>query len=229
MHLRLTSAVLSAPIVGILVLFLFFPITVSDAQDISPQAAIPGSIQPGAWVEQWTQPGTTYCPNNRQRFITATNESFTLSAPSGEATISVSYNTSRVSLYLARTTSGNYVSTSANNWWVHLLEATPLSPTQMALVSTFYAKDGSCTLTNYATWSFSSAPSQTCTVTPTSSSLNKRSGPGLNFPIVGQLGRNATATVINVAYDGQGRRWWLLSDNSWVSAAYTNAQGNCPT
>ncbi|MEP7294258.1 MAG: SH3 domain-containing protein, partial [Chloroflexota bacterium] len=118
------------------------------------------------------------------------------------------------------------------------IEVTRYSPTQMGVASTFYAKDGSCTLSNSATWSFASSspqpqpppPQSGCTVTPISSVsvLNKRSGPGLNYSVVGQLLRGSYASVTNVSYDTQGRRWWLLSDNAWVSAAYTTAQGSCP-
>jgi hypothetical protein len=201
------------------------------AQDVNPQAVIPGSIQQGTWFEQWNQSGRLTCPNNAQRFITATNEAFTLSAPVGEQTLSIFYNTSRIRLYLARSMFGTYVHTSESSWWVHLIEVSVLSPTQMSVVSTFYAKDGTCTLTNQATWTFSSAPPPPtgCTVRPASVAVNKRSGPGLFYSVVGQLQPNTSATVISVAYDVQGRRWWGLSDNTWVSSVVTIAQGSCPS
>lgn len=231
MNERLSNRFFVALLKGLLVLMLLIPISTTFAQDIAPLAAVGGSIQQGTWYEQWNGPGTIYCPNSNQRFITTTSEAFTLSAPAGEAVLSVSYNSSRLTLFLARAANGSYVYTNANNWWVHLFQATPVSPNQMSIVSTFYAKDGSCTLTNSATWSFSGSPQPpptTCTVTPTSAVLNKRSGPGLNYPVLGQIRRGQFATVTNVAYDNQGRRWWFLSDNTWVSAAFTTSQGNCP-
>ena len=224
-------------IVGFLVLMLVLPATAAFAQDISQQAAFPGSIQQGNWFEQWNQPGTMFCPNNNGRSITTTNEGFTLSATNGEGILSIAYSTSRVNMTLARTGSGNYVATNISNQWVHLVEATRISAQQMSVVSTFYSRDGSCTLSNGAVWSITSGqpqpqppPSNSCTVTTGSgvSVLNKRSGPGVNFGIVGQLLRGQIATVINVAYDNAGRRWWMLSDNSWVSASYTSSQGPCP-
>ena len=219
----------------ILVMLFIFPFT-SFAQDIRPQSIIVGSIQQGNWFEQWNQTGTMYCPNNRQRFVTASNEAFTLSAPPGEETLSVAYQTSRQTIYLARTGFGNYVSTTVSNQWIYLLEATVISSNQMSVTSRFYSRDGSCTLTNYATWSFTGAPQpiptqpqpQGCTVRTTGGTVNKRIGPGLNYTIVGRLNPNTSATVISVGYDNSGNRWWFLADNTWVSGAFTIASGICP-
>jgi len=235
MNLKATRGV-SILLMSFFLLLLFVPLTVSLAQDINPQAIISGSIQQGDWYEQWNQPGTMYCPNNTQRFITATSEHFRLTAPAGEQTISIYYETSRITLYLVRASNGNYVYSNESSWWVHLLEVTRLSATQMSVYSTYYAKDGNCTLNNFATWSFSSAPpvpttppqNQTCIVTPVSVVVNKRSGPGLNYAILGQLLPYTSAIVINVSYDTQGRRWWFLADNTWVSGVVTIATGNCP-
>jgi hypothetical protein len=211
------------------VLVFFYLGTTAFAQEINPQAVIPGSIQQGTWYEQWDQAGTVYCPNNSQRNITTTSEAFTLTAPSGEETLSITYSSSRISLFLARSSNGTYVSTNERGWWVHLVEVTPVSPTQMIVLSRFYAKDGSCTLSNRATWSFTGTSPQTCTLRPSSVAVNKRSGPGTNYAILGRLLPNTTATVINVGYDTQGTRWWLLSDNTWVSSLHTIVQGNCPS
>lgn len=218
---------------GLLVLMLVVPVSAAFAQDFSPQAAIGGSIQQGSWYEQWNQGGTVYCPNNNQRFITVTSEPFTLSAPAGEAVIRINYSNSRITKWLARSNNGGYVFTETTNWYVHLFQVTPVSPSQMNVVSTFYAQDGSCTLTSNATWSFSGAPQPPppttgCSVTPNVNALNKRSGPGVNYQILGQLRRGQFASVTNVAYDNSGQRWWFLSDNTWVSASYTIASGNCP-
>lgn len=212
------------------ILALLIPQVRVSAQEINPQLVMPGSIQPGNWYEQWNQTGTLYCPNNPQRFITTTSEPFTLSATAAEQVLSVSYGTSRVQIYLTRASNGSFVYTNATNGWVHLLEVTPISPSQMSVQSTFRAIDGSCTLTNQATWSFTGTtpPAQTCTVYPAGVAVNKRSGPGLNYRILGQLLPNTTAGVINVAYDAQGRRWWQLTDYTWVSSVVTVAQGNCP-
>jgi hypothetical protein len=222
------------PLLGVLVLLFILPFT-AFAQDIRPQAIISGSVQQGNWYEQWNQTGTMYCPNNRQRFVSASNEAFVLSAPPGEAILSVAYQTSRQTIFLARSSYGTYVYTSPSNQWVQLLEASVISSTQMSVTSTFYAKDGSCTLVNYATWSFTGSPQpqpqpqpQTCTVRANGVTVNKRIGPGLNYTIVGKLPPNTTATVISVGYDNQGSRWWFLADNTWVSGAFTIATGNCP-
>lgn len=231
MSRHLPRKVLFIPL-GVLVLLFLLPFA-SFAQDIRPQAIIVGGIQQGNWFEQWNQTGTMYCPNNRQRFVTASNEAFLLSAPPGEETLTVAYATSRQTIYLARTSYGNYVNTSQSSWFVHLLEATVLSPTQMSVTSTFYSRDGSCTLVNYATWSYTGAPQpppqpQGCTVRTTGGTVNKRLGPGLNYAIVGKLPPNTAAQVSAAGYDNQGNRWWMLIDNTWVSGAYTVAQGNCP-
>jgi hypothetical protein len=232
MKFRLSSRVVAALMMGILAFALMVPISVSFAQDIGAQASIPGSIQQGSWFEQWNQPGTAYCPNNQQRFITSSNEPFTLSVPAGEGFINVAYATSRLNITLARTTVGNYVYTNQTNQWVHLIEANRVSPTQMSIVSTFYARDGSCTLVNNATWSFSQQsppPAPTgCIISPTTSAVNKRSGPGVNFGIVGRLFAGNTATAVSAAFDASGTKWWQLSDNTWVSGAFTSAQGTCP-
>ncbi len=241
MYRRWSRKFIAFPMFAILALLLVFPISSAFAQEIQPLAAIGGSIQQGSWYEQWDQSGTAYCPNNRQRFITTTSEPFTLSAPFGEETLSVAYNTSRITINLARTSYGTYVYTSQNNWFVHLLEVTLLSPTQMVVNATFYAKDGNCRLNNRAVWSFSGViqppptlppqpppPSQGCTVRPLSLIVNKRLGPGTNYPIVGKFQPGMTATVSAAGYDNQGARWWMLTDNTWVISTYTVAQGNCP-
>lgn len=226
---RILSRVGSVFILGAVVLAFLTSPSATLAQDVGSQATMPGSIQAGTWQEEWNQPGTSYCPNNRQRYVTSTNERFTLSTPPGEGTLSVAYETSRVNLYLARTTDGRFVHTRADNEWVHLLDVTRITPSQMLVISTFYAQDGSCTLSNSATWTLVSPATQTCTVTPISLTLNKRTGPGLNYPVVGQLRPNTSATAIARAYDQQGRPWWQLADSSWVSANYTRAQGTCPS
>lgn len=226
-----------------LVFVLLVPFT-AFAQDIRPQFAIPGSIQQGQWYEQWDRPGTVYCANDRQRFITTSSEGFTLSAPFTEDTLSVAYNASRTSVNLARTSFGSYVYTGQNNRWVQLLEVTRLSSTQMTVNSTFFAKDGSCTLVNRATWSFAGivqqptpqptrpqpqpTPVYACYVQTTGGTVNRRSGPGLNYTVLGKLTPGVTAGVFGAGYDSQGNRWWKLVDNSWISSLYTIARGSCP-
>ncbi len=225
-------------VIGLLVFMLMLPVSAAFAQDFSPQAAFPGGIQQGNWYEQWNQPGTMFCPGNSGRSITTTNEAFTLSAVANENILTIAYSTSRVNMTLGRSSVGTYVATNISNQWVHVVEATRLSAQQMSVVSTFHSRDGSCTLTNVASWTFTSGqpqpqppPTTGCTVTPASgvSVLNKRSGPGMNYSVVGQLLRGQFASVVNVSYDNAGRRWWLLSDNGWVSASYTSSQGVCPS
>lgn len=235
MSARLNLRTVISLITGMLLLMLLAPTSATFAQDVSPQAAIGGSVQQGSWYEQWYNAGTVYCPNNNQRFITVTSEPFTLTTLANENLLRINYSNSRLTKYLVRSNNGVYVYTETNNWWVHLFQATVVSPSQMSVVSTFFAQDGSCTLNNGATWSFSGAPQPQppppttgCTVTPNVNALNKRSGPGLNYQILGQLRRGEYASVSTVSYDTQGRRWWFLTDNSWVSAAYTIASGNCP-
>jgi hypothetical protein len=226
---------------SIVVLVLLVPFT-AFAQDIRPQVAIPGGIQQGQWYEQWERPGTVYCANDRQRYITSSSEAFTLSAPFTEDTLSVAYNASRTNVNLARTSVGTYVYTGQNTRWVQLLEVTRVSPIQMSVNSTFYAKDGSCTLVNRAIWSFAGVQQQptpqptrpqptpvyACYVQTTGGTVNRRSGPGLNYTVVGRLQAGVTAGVLGAGYDSQGNRWWKLADNSWISSLYTIARGSCP-
>jgi hypothetical protein len=240
MYRQWTNKALVVSLFSLFVLVVFAPFTVL-AQDVSPLSTFGGSIQQGVWYEQWNQNGTMYCPNNRQRFVTSSSEAFNLSAPFSEETLSVAYSASRQTVNLARTSVGNYVATSQNNLWVQLLEVTRFSPTQMTATSTFYAKDGTCTLINQASWSFTGQqqpppqPTQppppqpnVCTVRPLSLTVNKRLGPGTNYQIIGKLFPGNVATVSAAGFDNQGARWWMLTDNSWVSAAYTVAQGPCP-
>jgi hypothetical protein len=236
MYCRWTTKAVIVPLLTIFVFVLLAPFTVL-AQDVSPLAAIGSGIQPGLWYEQWNQTGTMYCPNNRQRFVTTTSEAFNLSVPFSEEILMVDYSTSRQTVNLARTSYGNYVATSPSSQWVHLLDVTRFSPTQMSVTSTFYSRDGSCTLTNQASWYYTGQQQpqptqppqpQGCTVRTTGVTLNKRIGPGLNYAIVGKLQPGVYAQVNAAGYDNQGTRWWMLTDNTWVSGAYTVAQGSCP-
>lgn len=232
---RMSKAVL-VPLFSMFVVMLLAPFTVF-AQQAQPLSSFGGSFQQGAWYEQWNQTGTMSCPNDRNRFVTASNEAFNLSAPFSEETLNVAYNASRQTVNLARTSYGNYVATSQNNLWVHLLDVTRVSPTQMSVISTFYAKDGSCTLSNRAAWSFTGQQPQPtqqppqpqgCTVRTVGVTVNKRLGPGLQYAIVGKLQPGTVAQVNAAGFDNQGNRWWMLTDNSWVSGSYTIAQGPCP-
>lgn len=233
MNRRITRGLL---LFSMIVLLFGGSLTAVVAQDIQPEAIISGSLLQGTWYEQWNQGGTLYCPNNGSRYITTTSESFTLSAPATEEVLSIAYQTSRVNVTLARSSGGSYVYTNTRSWYVHLMEVTRVSATQMNVVSRFYALDGSCTLTNSAIWTYTGSPQPTppppgsmCVARPLSVAVNKRMGPGLNYMILGQLLPGTSATVIGSSYDAQGRLWWQLADYTWVSSVVTVAQGNCPT
>lgn len=218
-----------------LVLLLSVSAAPTFAQDISPQAIISGSLQQGTWYEQWDQAGTIYCPNNTSRYVTITSEPFTLTAPFNEDVLSIAYQTSRITLTLGRSSVGTYVATTDRNWYIHVIEVTRISTTQMSVSSRFLAKDGGCTLSNRATWSFTGVtpppppPPSGCTLYPASVTVNKRLGPGLNFSILGQLLPGQSAAVIGTSFDVQGRRWWQLADTTWVSSRVTIVQGVCPS
>ncbi len=59
------------------------------------------------------------------------------------------------------------------------------------------------------------------------SAVNKRSGPGTNFDLAGQLvpGTPARAHAQTMADDGFV--WWQLDDDSWVRSNIVNAAGDC--
>ncbi len=66
-----------------------------------------------------------------------------------------------------------------------------------------------------------------CQITSTGGTVNKRSGAGVNFEIVGQLAFNASAVATGQASGSDGLTWWLLDDGGWVREDVVDAQGAC--
>lgn len=59
-----------------------------------------------------------------------------------------------------------------------------------------------------------------------SQSINKRTGPGTNYEIAGQLQPNQQIQAIGQT-SVDGYLWWKLADNTWVRGDLVNSNGEC--
>lgn len=77
-------------------------------------------------------------------------------------------------------------------------------------------------------WVYSIPQVQTgaCRVTSTSN-VNKRTGPGTNFDIGGQLQASTTEEIIGQAVGADGFVWWQLEDENWVRNDVVQQLGDC--
>ncbi len=57
--------------------------------------------------------------------------------------------------------------------------------------------------------------------------VNKRTGPGTNFDINGQLETGTVTNAVGQARGASGFRWWLLEDGTWVREDVVEAKGDC--
>jgi WD40 repeat protein len=71
-----------------------------------------------------------------------------------------------------------------------------------------------------------SQAAEACTIS-TSGTINRRSGAGINFDVVGQLTSAQNMTAIGQETAADGFTWWQLSDGSFVRADLVSIAGDC--
>ncbi len=67
-----------------------------------------------------------------------------------------------------------------------------------------------------------------CTVAAINT-VNQRGGPGINYPLQGQLGAGQVAYPDGCAEGADGFRWWRLDTGAWLRSDLVNSGGNCAT
>lgn len=83
-----------------------------------------------------------------------------------------------------------------------------------------------CEATNIWAYEAPSYPEGVCEISAPAS-VNKRSGPGTNFDVAGQLNAGQTHRAAGQSVGADGFTWWQLDDESWVRDDVINAQGDC--
>jgi hypothetical protein len=66
-----------------------------------------------------------------------------------------------------------------------------------------------------------------CEIIAENGAVNKRSGVGTGFEIIGVLEANGRTSAIMQASGQDNLTWWQLEDRSWVRAVVVREQGTC--
>jgi hypothetical protein len=218
------SGILSIVLVLFIVASSLFPVSAQDDNPEIESAIIGNTIQSGIWLEQWVQEGTRYCSNS-DNSITATNEPFLLSTLAEGEVFNVRYRFTNLDITPVSVSAGKYVWTDSNSEGTQRFVVTVNSPIQMSVVSTFFAKDDTCQIDNYATWFFSSS-ADVCAIWA-NGNVTTHYGPGNNYQVAGQLPHLNWAPQASQAYDSRNQLWLQLLDNRWVQSRTVVRVGNC--